>query len=88
MAGLAGMISDYGLKSFVASLPLGFATLTGEEGVKLSGGQKQIIAFLRALINEPDILLIDEGTSGMDRDTESLIVKMLIRSKKISGYCL
>ena len=85
---LARMISDYGLKSFVTSLPLGLATLTGEEGVKLSGGQKQIIAFLRALINEPDILLIDEGTSGMDRDTESLIVKMLIRLKENTGILL
>jgi len=85
---LARMISDYGLKSFITSLPLGLATLTGEEGVKLSGGQKQIIAFLRALINEPDILLIDEGTSGMDRDTESLIVNMLIRLKENTGILL
>jgi ATP-binding cassette subfamily B protein len=85
---LAGMISDYKLESFVASLPLGFATLTGEEGVKLSGGQKQIIAFLRALINEPDILLIDEGTSGMDRNTEGLIVNMLKRLREKTGILL
>jgi len=85
---LAGMISDYKLGTFVASLPLGFATLTGEEGVKLSGGQKQIIAFLRALINEPDILLIDEGTSGMDRNTEGLIVNMLKRLREKTGILL
>jgi len=47
---LTRMIADHELESFINSLPLGLATLTGEEGVKLSGGQKQIIAFLRALI--------------------------------------
>ena len=46
------MTSEYDLQAFVNSLPLGFATMTGEDGVKLSGGQKQIIAFMRALINE------------------------------------
>ena len=69
-------------------LPLGFATLTGEDGVKLSGGQKQVIAFMRALVNEPDILLIDEGTSGMDRDTEAIILNILKRTKDSVGVLL
>jgi ABC-type multidrug transport system fused ATPase/permease subunit len=85
---LAHMASEYGLETFVSSLPLGFATLTGEDGVKLSGGQKQVIAFMRALINEPDILLIDEGTSGMDRDTEDIILKILMRIKTKVGILL
>jgi ABC-type bacteriocin/lantibiotic exporter with double-glycine peptidase domain len=85
---LLKMTSDYGLEPFVKSLPLGFATMTGEDGVKLSGGQKQIIAFMRALINEPEILLIDEGTSGMDRDTEALIIKLLTRIKEKMGILL
>jgi ATP-binding cassette subfamily B protein len=85
---LAGIISDFHLEAFVANLPLGFATLVGEDGVKLSGGQKQLIAFLRALINEPDILLIDEGTSGMDKDTEDLVLKMLITLKEKLGILL
>jgi len=85
---LSKIISEYGLDSFLAGLPLGFATLTGEDGVKLSGGQKQIIAFLRALVNEPDILLIDEGTSGMDKDTEDLVLKMLITLKEKLGILL
>lgn len=79
---------DYGLESFVSGLPLGFATMIGEDGIKLSGGQKQILAFMRALINEPDILLIDEGTSGMDRDTEGLIIDMLTRIKGSIGILL
>ncbi len=85
---LMKIISQHGLKSFLAGLPLGFATMTGEDGVKLSGGQKQIIAFLRALINEPDILLIDEGTSGMDRDTEEQVLKMLVSLKEKVGILL
>jgi len=82
------LTTEYGLEGFVSGLPLGFATVTGEDGVKISGGQKQIIAFLRAMINEPDILLIDEGTSGMDRDTELLILKMLMRIKERVGVLI
>ena len=85
---LASLITEYGLDPFVKSLPLGFATLTGEDGVKLSGGQKQVIAFIRALINDPDIILIDEGTSGMDRDTEEIIINILKRLKESVGVLL
>jgi ATP-binding cassette subfamily B protein len=85
---LMRLTESYGLESFVNGLPLGFATLTGEEGVKLSVGQKQIVAFMRALINEPDILLIDEGTSGMDSDTEALIINILTRLKGSMGILL
>ncbi len=85
---LVRLATDYGLEPFVKGLPLGFATLTGEDGVKLSGGQKQVIAFMRTLINEPDMLLIDEGTSGMDRDTETLILNILRRIKESVGVLL
>lgn len=85
---LIRMTNDYSLGPFIESLPLGLATITGEEGVKLSGGQRQIIAFMRALINEPRILLIDEGTSGMDRDTEALILGILDRLKGRTGVLL
>jgi ATP-binding cassette subfamily B protein len=43
---------------------------------------------MRALINEPEILLIDEGTSGMDRDTEALIIKLLAKIKGKIGILL
>jgi ATP-binding cassette subfamily B protein len=85
---LARITTEYGLESFIKGLPLGFATLTGEDGVKLSGGQKQVIAFMRALVNDPDILLIDEGTSGMDRDTEFIIINILERIKHSVGVLL
>lgn len=85
---LGSLTIEYGLEPFIRSLPMGFATLTGEDGVKLSGGQKQVIAFMRALINDPNILLIDEGTSGMDRDTEAIILKILMRIKESVGILL
>ncbi len=85
---LVRITADYGLEPFVKNLPLGFATLAGEDGVNLSGGQKQVIAFMRALVNEPDILLIDEGTSGMDRDTEAIILNILTRIKDTVGVLL
>ncbi len=44
---LGNLTIEYGLEPFIRSLPLGFATLTGEDGVKLSGGQKQVLAFIR-----------------------------------------
>lgn len=85
---LAGITSKFCLEPFIRSLPIGFATLTGEEGVKLSGGQKQVIAFMRALYNEPEILIIDEGTSGMDRDTEALIIDIIKKLKESAGILL
>ena len=85
---LSRITADYGLEPFIKSLPLGFATLTGEEGVKLSGGQKQVIAFMRALVNEPEILIVDEGTSGMDHDTEALILKILLQLKSSVGILI
>jgi ATP-binding cassette subfamily B protein len=88
LARLAKLTTEYGLERFVGSLPMGYATLTGEEGVKLSGGQKQVIAFMRVLFNEPDILIIDEGTSGMDRDTEAIILRILLRIKERVGILL
>ena len=85
---LAQITEDYGLEPFVKGLPLGFSTLIGEDSVKLSGGQKQVIAFMRALVNEPEILLIDEGTSGMDRDTETIILNILKRISDSVGVLL
>jgi ATP-binding cassette, subfamily C, bacteriocin exporter len=88
IAKLIRLTTEFGLEPFVKSLPLGFATLTGEEGIKLSGGQKQVIAFMRAMFYEPEILIVDEGTSGMDRDTESLILETLLRLKNSVGILL
>lgn len=85
---LTQVTEDYGLESFVQGLPLGFSTIIGEDSVKLSGGQKQVIGFMRALVNKPEILLIDEGTSGMDRDTETIILNILKRIRDSVGILL
>ena len=81
-------ISGFGLSSFIESFPSGLMTLVGEEGINLSGGQKQLLAFIRVLINKPDILVIDEGTSNMDRGTESMIMNLITRLKSEMGILL
>ncbi len=81
-------ISAFGLNGFIDSFPSGLMTLVGEEGINLSGGQKQLLAFIRVLINKPDILVIDEGTSNMDRGTESMIMNLLRKLKSEIGILL
>ena len=81
-------ISGFGLSSFIDSFPSGLMTLVGEEGINLSGGQKQLLAFIRVLIKKPDILVIDEGTSNMDRGTESMIMNLISRLKSEMGILL
>jgi ABC-type bacteriocin/lantibiotic exporter with double-glycine peptidase domain len=81
-------ILEYGLGQFINSFPLGLMTLVGEEGINLSGGQKQLLAFIRVLLNKPDILVIDEGTSNMDRNTEVMIMDLISRLKSGMGILL
>lgn len=72
---------EYGFTEFVNSLPQGFATILGEEGINLSGGQKQIIALMRVLYKKPQLLLLDEFTSAMDRKTEKFVLNLLNKLK-------
>jgi ABC-type bacteriocin/lantibiotic exporter with double-glycine peptidase domain len=71
----------YGFTEFIDSLPQGFATILGEEGINLSGGQKQIIALMRVLYKKPQLILLDEFTSAMDRKTEKFVLNLLNKLK-------
>src|SRR6201999_2000238 len=72
-------IRTVGAAEFVAALPEGIETEVGERGVQLSAGQRQLIAFARALLAEPRILILDEATSNVDVRTEKTIEKGLER---------
>ena len=72
---------DYGFETFINTLPQSYATILGEEGINLSGGQKQVIALMRALYKKPKVLLLDEFTSAMDRKTEHFVLDLLNKLK-------
>jgi ABC-type multidrug transport system fused ATPase/permease subunit len=68
-----------GADRFIAALRDGYDTEIGERGVQLSAGQRQLIAFARALLAEPRILILDEATSNVDVRTERIIEQGLER---------
>lgn len=66
------------LKEFIHSLPYKMDTILGDDGNSISGGQKQRIAIARALLKKGKILVLDESTSGLDRQTEKLLLENIV----------
>ena len=71
-----------GLYNDIKNMPDGIDTIIGERGVSLSGGQKQRIAMSRALIMNPDILILDDSLSAVDAKTENIILENLKEERK------
>jgi len=78
------IIAQYGLSQFIENLPNGLITLVGEEGINLSGGQKQIIGLLRVLYRQPQFYIFDEPTAALDKNMEQLVVQILKKLKEHS----
>lgn len=71
----------YGLGDYFDQFPQGLLTRVGEDGLNLSGGQKQIVGLMRALFKQPQVLLLDEPTASLDPKTEIFILNLLDRLK-------
>jgi ATP-binding cassette, subfamily B, multidrug efflux pump len=74
--------SAIGIKEFIDGLPQGLDYNVQERGGVLSAGQRQLLAFLRAYITDPSVLILDEATSSIDSHTEELIQRALIALTK------
>jgi ATP-binding cassette subfamily B protein len=74
---IASVVELAGLADDVKAMPDGVATVIGERGITLSGGQKQRTAIARAIVRNPDIMILDDALSAVDTHTEERILRSL-----------
>lgn len=78
-------VLSYGFENFINSLPQNVYTIVGEEGVNLSGGQKQLLGWMRALYHQPQFLILDEPTSSLDKANRKFIYDLISKLKEITA---
>ncbi len=76
-ADLVVAVEELGIGEWFAELPDGLATSVGQRGESLSAGERQLVALVRASLANPDLLVLDEATSAVDPQTESMLVRAL-----------
>ncbi|GAB7089284.1 peptidase domain-containing ABC transporter [Marinifilum fragile] len=82
LTALKKFCEEWGFDKFFDVLPQGLSTKVGEDGINLSGGQKQLLAFARIFYKKPEFIILDEATSAMDRITEQFIFTLLEKIKQ------
>ena len=85
---LAAFCTEYGFDRYFENFPQSYATLLGEGGVALSGGQKQLLALARCLFAGPQLVLLDEPTAAMDVSTEQFVISVLQRYRSRAGVLI
>ena len=85
---LAAFCEEYGFDRYFENLPQSYATLLGEGGISLSGGQRQLLALARCLFSTPQLVLLDEPTSAMDSATERFVISILRRYRSHAGLLI
>ncbi|ETK36489.1 ABC transporter ATP-binding protein [Microbispora sp. ATCC PTA-5024] len=77
MAAVAEAAEAIGAHGYIASLPQGYGTQVGKRGGRMSAGQRQLVAFARAFLADPAVLILDEATSSLDVPSERLVQRAL-----------